>query len=186
MRQVFNYFTVLLILSADFPLNAGDANFSSSARAKTLSLNGMYFAGTDGLQSVLGNPSMLSILNSKGIELYIINRIGEQKFENMQNDLYQSFRDDDFSFGGGIFWSFSPSFSAALSYQRAFDYRTNWPFVNLFTTNSTSSLHAFDFFNELTADAASASFAYKFDKITIGALCSFLLCRTAYLISQIK
>lgn len=173
MRQVFNYFTILLILFADFNLNAGDANFSTSARAKTLSLNGMYFAGTDGLQSVLGNPSMFSILNSKGIELYIINRIGEQEYENMQNDLYQSFRDDDFSFGGGIFWSFSPSFSAALSYQRAFDYRTNWPFVYLFTTNSISSLYAFDFFNELTADAASASFAYKLDKITIGVSAHF-------------
>lgn len=169
MKLIFITLPIVFIFFFNHCLVAGDANFTSSARAKTLSLNGMYFAGADGLQSMLGNPSMLSLLNSKGFELYIIDHMGQYEFENMHNNLFESFRDDDFSLGGGIFWSFSPFFSAAISFQRAFDYRISWPFANLFVNGSSSSLLAFDFFNEITADAASAAFAYKFDNISVGA-----------------
>ncbi|MDO8550763.1 MAG: outer membrane protein transport protein [Ignavibacteria bacterium] len=169
--------TSILIFLLIFLLNtfiiAGDANFNSASRAKTLSLNGLYFAGADGLQPVLGNPSTLSLLNSRGIEFFIIDHIGQHKFENLQNNLFQSFQDDDFSFGGGAYWSFSHSFTAALSYQRAIDYKVSWPFTNLFSNDSSSSLLAFDFYNQITIDAASASFAFKFDQVSVGGSANF-------------
>jgi long-subunit fatty acid transport protein len=170
MMMKFNrsFLTILLVFLVNSFLAAGDASFSSASRAKTLSLNGMYFAGADGLQPVLGNPSSLSLLNSRGVEFYIVDHIGQQEFENLQNDLFQSFYDDDFSFGGGVFWSFSPVFTAALSYQRAVDYKVNWPFANLFSNDSLSSLIAFDFLNEITVDAASASFSYNFGQLSVG------------------
>ena len=171
MKQ--NILTFLYVFLLNFCLIAGDAGFSSTTKAKTLSLNGMYFAGADGLQPILGNPSGLALLNSRGIEINIIDHIGQQKFENLQNDLFQSFQEDNFSFGGGIFWTFSSSFTAAISLQRAIDYKINWPYANLFSTDSTSSLILFDFFNEISVDAASASFALNFDKLSVGASVNF-------------
>lgn len=173
INLIYKFLITSLILLLNFNLIAGDANFSTSARAKTLSLNGMYFAGSDGLQPVLGNPASLSLLKTGGLELNIIDNIGQQEYENLQNVLFQSFQEDDFNFGGGIFWSFSPAFTAALSYQRAVDYHINWPFANLFIGDSTSSLLAFDFFNEITVDAASASFAFGFERFSIGASANF-------------
>ncbi len=170
-------FTSILIFLQIFLLStvifAGETNFTMASRAKTLSLNGLYFAGTDGLQSILGNPSMLSQLSSKGIELFIVDHIGQHEYENLQGDLFKSFQDDDFSFGGGIFWALSPAFTAALSYQRAIDYKVNWPFANLFSTDSSSSLLAFDFYNQITVDAASASFASSINQFSIGASANF-------------
>ena len=170
-------YTTILIFLQILLLNTfiipGDPNFSAASRAKTLSLNGLYFAGTDGLQSVLGNPSMLSLLHSKGIEFFINDHSGQQEFENLQNDLFKSFQVDDFSFGGGIFWALSPILTAALSYQRAIDYKVSWPFANLFSNDSSSSLLAFDFYNQITIDAASASFAFKFDQVSVGGSANF-------------
>lgn len=170
------YYKILILLYTLFLnciLIAGDANFSSVTRAKTLSLNGMFFAGADGLQPVLGNPSMLSLLNSRGIEVYVVDYIGQYEFENTHNKVSRSFLDDDFSFGGGVFWNFSPSFTAALSIQRAADYNVNWPFANFFNADSLSSLLTFNFFNELSIDAASMSFAYSFDNVSLGASANF-------------
>jgi long-subunit fatty acid transport protein len=168
MKQNKTVYTIFLMLSINFSLFAGDVNFSTASRAKTLSLNGLYFTGSDGLQSVLGNPSTINFQNSKGLEFFIVDNVGQQEFENFNNNHFKSFQDDDFSFGGGIFWSLSPSFTAALSYQRGVDYKINWPYVNLFIGDSSTSLLTFDFFNQLTIDAASASFAAAFGKLSVG------------------
>lgn len=168
---MIKYFTVILVILLSFSntLTAGDAGFNVASRAKTLSLNGLYFAGTDGLQAVLTNPSMLSLLKSGGVEFFAADRIAQFELESTRNGLFKSFDDNDFSFGGGIYWMFSQSFSAALSYQRAVDYKTNWPFSNLFRNDSLSALLVFDFHNQITIDAASASLAINIDKFSIGA-----------------
>lgn len=169
MKQFNHPIIILLILLFNFSLIAGDANFSTVSRAKTLSLNGLYFAGNDGFQCVLGNPSMLSFLNSNGLEVYVTDNTGRQEFENQEGDVYKSFSNNDFSLGGGLYWTFSESFAAALSYQRAFDFNVDWPYAKFFSNDSTSSLLAFDFFNKITIDAASVSFAFKFDQLSVGA-----------------
>ena len=168
MKSIGKLLIIFLVI-VNYSVIAGDTNFSTISRAKTLSLNGLYFAGTDGLQSVLGNPAMLSHLNSKQLEFFVTDNIGQYKYENLKNNLFESYQDDDFSFGGGIFWSFSPSLTAALSYQRAIDYKISWPFVNLFKTDSASSLLAFDYYNQITIDAASASVAIGFNNFSVGA-----------------
>jgi len=169
MKTKYFILIPLFILSLNINLIAGDPGFSSSARAKTVALNGMYFTGMDGLQPVLGNPSVLALLNSGGVEMYIANHIGQHEFKNTRNEMYKSFNDDDYSFGGGIFWSFSPLFTAALSYQRATDYHVNWPYTNLFSLDSISALIAFDFFNEITIDAATVSTGIGFENFSFGA-----------------
>ncbi len=170
--KAYLYFLIAFI-TFNISLVAGDANFTASSKAKTLALNGMYFAGVDGLQSVLGNPSGLAYLNSRAIEINLNDYIGQYEFENLLSEPFQSYNDDDFSFGGGIYWSISPSFTAALSYQRAIDYHINWPYANFFSLDSVSSLLAFDFYNEISVDAASASFAMMFDNISVGATANF-------------
>jgi len=165
------YFTILIIyLTVISCINsfAGDTNLSAVTKAKTLSLNGLYFAGTDGIQSVLGNPSMLSYLNSGGIEVFVFDQFGQHKFENLQDEIYKSLNNDEFNFGGGIYWTFSQSFTAALSYQRSLDYKIDWPFLKFFSNDSTSSILGFIYSNELTIDAASASFAFKLNNFSVG------------------
>ncbi|MEO8399949.1 MAG: hypothetical protein ABI550_09080, partial [Ignavibacteriaceae bacterium] len=88
-----NNFLAVFILAAIFicPSFAGDTNFNSIFGTRTFSLNGLYFAGVDGLSNVLSNPAGLSFLNKKGIELSVSDQISSHQFESSVEGNYKSY-----------------------------------------------------------------------------------------------
>ena len=156
----------ILIVSSD--LFAGGADLNVVPAAKTLSLDGLYFAGSDGLNSILGNPAGLIKMSDKYLELSIADLIGQQKFEGDIRGLHKSYKEDHFALSGGFAWAFSPDFILGISYQRAINYNVDWPFLAYQFTDSTTSISSLDLYNRFKVNAASLSGALRFDQLTIG------------------
>src|SRR5574338_4786 len=68
---------LFLTLAAAGNLFAGGSEFNTITDAKTLSLNGLYFAGESGMNSILGNPAGLILLNNKYLEFSVADKIGQ-------------------------------------------------------------------------------------------------------------
>ncbi len=168
MRAIKILVSILVLSLFTGNTYAGGAELNNIPGAKSLSLDGLYFAGNDGLNSMLGNPAGLIKISNKYLELSIVDMIGQQKFEGETKGLHKSYEDDHFALGGGLAWSFSPDFIVGLSYGRAFNYNVDWPFLALQQTDSTSSISAFDLYNRIKINAASLSGALGFERFTVG------------------
>lgn len=141
-----------------FPLNS----------AKTLSLNGLYFAGSDGVVNAIINPASLIFVEGHGIELSINDRLSENQFNRYNNTLFRSFRNDEYIINGGAYFSITKNIKVGASYQPSVKYNVEWPYANFFSKDSSSSLLVFDFFNRLTIEAFAPSVAFGFGNFTIG------------------
>ncbi len=167
MKSKFTYIFLIAVIFTSFSF-AGGTDRNPYSSSKTTALNGLYFAGADGIIKSISNPAGLIYLNENGFELSIIDRLTQSKFKNQSNGLYNSFRDDEFIFNAGIILSLSENFKTALSYQRVLNYNVSWPYANYFVQDSLAAFLVFDFFNQLNIDAITASFAYRFGNISIG------------------
>jgi long-chain fatty acid transport protein len=163
---------LILLLFTASNLLAGGPEFNVLPRAKTLSLGGFYFAGADGLNSILTNPSGLVLMNKNYLELSINDMVGQQQFDGNTKGLHKSYEEDLFSINGGAAWSFTPDLVLALSYQRAVNFEVDWPFVAVQRTDSTMEISASNLFNRIKINAASLSGALRFNNISVGVTAS--------------
>ncbi|MHB8579239.1 MAG: OmpP1/FadL family transporter [Ignavibacteriaceae bacterium] len=159
-------FIVLTMIPAKI-IFAGGNDYLPLFGSRSLALNGLYFAGSDGLNCTLSNPAGLGYLNGKEFELTVIDRLGQQQFNSPDLGLYNSLRDDNLSVGGGFYWNFSSFLTAAVSYSRIIDYSVNWPFAMLGSDKAT--ILTFDMYNKIHIDAIAPSIAFKFENLSIGA-----------------
>jgi len=136
--------------------------------SKTVSLNSLYFAGSDGIVKSFSNPAGLIYLDESSLEFSINDRLAQSEFDNPSRGLFKSFREDEFNFNGGLNWSISDRLNAALLYLHAIDYKVSWPYANLFREDSLSALLAFDFYNTINVEVFSTAFAYRMDNIILG------------------
>ena len=161
-------FVLILFLTTGCSLYAGSPDLNVIPKAKALSLNGLYFAGNDGMNSVLSNPAALILQNSGYLEMSISDLIGQQEFKGDVQGLHKSFEEDHFTINGGFGWAFSPDLMMGISYQRAINYNVNWPFIAIQNSDSSSSIAAFDFYNRIIVNAASLTGAVRFGEISLG------------------
>lgn len=159
---------VVFILGSYMQLSAGGTDYIPVFGARPLALNGLYIAGNSGLTASFFNPASLSLLNGKGIELTAIDRLEQQVFDSRTNGLYNSFRDNNSSFGGGLYWQLNENITAALTYGQIIDYEVNWPYAMVRRADSLSALLAFDMNNITKVDAISPSIAVNLGSITLG------------------
>ena len=168
MKKIF-----ILILSVLFPVVnstlAGDATLRSISRAHSVSLNGLYIAGIDGMNNSFNNVAGLVYNNSMLLEFSVTDLIGQPELDNPTNGLYRSFQEDDAALSIGFIYPFSDGFVISVSYQRAYDYNVNWPFAVVTSTDSFSVFQAFDNFNRINIDAIIPSLALRFGDFSIGA-----------------
>jgi opacity protein-like surface antigen len=147
---------------------AGGLNLKPAMGTRTLSLDGLYFAGVDGVASTIVNPAGLGFLTGKQINLSVIDRIGQEKFDNSIKGPFLSFNDDIYSFGGGIYLNFSEGFTGAVSYGRIVDYEVDWPYALFRKSDTLSAVHAFDMFNRIYVDAITPALSIKLGNIFLG------------------
>jgi hypothetical protein len=158
MKKIF---TVTLFLFFSLFCLAGGTETIHLSGSKTLSLNGLYFAGSDGIVKSLNNPAGFLDYEGSGLQLTVLNRLAQNRFESGHRGLFKSFRNDEILFGGGIFFALSDNIKFAAAYQPDFNYNIEWPFANNFSTDTISSLLVFDFYNRIISDAISISAALK-------------------------
>jgi long-chain fatty acid transport protein len=169
MKKIFTIVISVLLLGANSFLNAGDVSLRSMSQARTSSLNGLYIAGVDEMNNTFSNVAGLTYLNSRFVELSLVDLIGQSELDNPTNGLYRSFQQDNVALSAGIFYPLSEKIIIALSYQRAYDYNVNWPFAVLTSTDSSSVLQTFDLLNNINVDAILPSVAFRVGSLSIGA-----------------
>lgn len=166
-----NRILILLITAVTLlngPLSAGGTNYYSLYGARTLALNGLYIAGIDGLNSTFSNPASLSYLTGSGLRLTVADLLEQQEFNSTRNGLFNSYRNDNFNLGGGLYWNFAPGMTAAVAYQPFVNYEVDWPYTVFSTRDSNAVILAFDMTNRLNVSAISPSFGISFGTISLG------------------
>lgn len=143
-----------------------EAGLTSGSR--TLARDGLFFAGTDGMATAFANPAGIVYLAGRAVELAIVDQREQFEYESSTQGLFRSYRDDNFSFAGGAYWTVLQRVTAALTYHRPLDYQVNWPFALAFTKDVSTSLAAFSMFNRIQIEAISPSLGIRFDKVAIG------------------
>ncbi|MCZ7602134.1 MAG: outer membrane protein transport protein [Melioribacteraceae bacterium] len=169
----FKIFITLLFLIGT-TITAGIPSFFPVSSSKSMSLNGIYAAGSDGISSLSTNPAGLSQLNGRAIEFSVFGRLGQQDYVNTNETLFRSFRDDDIGFNIGAFWKITDDVTVAVDYNNAVQYRVNWPFAKFFQGDSNSAVLAFDHFNDFSITSINPSAAVSFGNISVGASVNIL------------
>jgi|WetSurMetagenome_2_1015567.scaffolds.fasta_scaffold30179_1 long-subunit fatty acid transport protein len=164
-----NLLLLIFVFGFQNSLIAGDPDFRSVSRARTLSLNGMYIAGCDGTNNLFNNAAALSYVDSKEIEFSLVDRIGQSQLNNPSNGLYKSYQVDEVPLSAGIIYPILDNLVVSVSYQRIYDYSIQWPYAMLTSTDSSSYLQTFDLDNSISVDAILPGIAYRFGEISIGA-----------------
>src|SRR5690606_9500245 len=168
MKLKYTGYTFIIFILINAQVFCGGTEFNSITGAKTISLNNLFIAGSDGLTSVYKNPAGLSFISSPMIDLSIVDQMGQQKFIN-NNSVRRSFRYDDFTIGGGLALKLGNNFTAAVAYLPVTDYRTEWPFLSLRSNDSLSSILGFNVFNRIRINSITPAVSILFDNISIGA-----------------
>jgi hypothetical protein len=138
MRSKSAYFLAIIlgvVLLAEVAFSQG---IGLTTGGPTLARNGLYIAGTDGLTAAMMNPAGVVYLNGRALELSIFDRLEQHDYDSPTQGLFRSYREDNFSFGGGAYWVFSPNLASAITYYQPLDYQVNWPFAMAFTRNQHS------------------------------------------------
>lgn len=161
-------FILILTCTCYGNIYAGGTEFKPFTSSKTVSLNGLYFAGSDGIVKSFSNPAGLTYLNESGIEFSLLDCLAQNSFDNSERKLFNSLKEDEFSFSGGFIWSVSEELKAALTYQQVVGYKVSWPYANYYRQDSLNALLVFDFYNDLAVNAITASLSYRFDNFSIG------------------
>jgi long-subunit fatty acid transport protein len=164
----YNLLSIIFFLSVTVSCFAGGSEIFPLNGAKTLSLNGLYFAGSDGVVNSVTNPASLIFVENYGIEFSINDRLSENQFNRYNNTLFRSFRNDEYIINGGVYFSITKNIKVGVSYQPSIKYNVEWPYANFFSKDSLSSLLVFDFFNRLTIEAFAPSAAFRFGNFTVG------------------
>lgn len=167
----FNRILIVLIAGVVLlsgSLKAGGTNYNSLYGARTLALNGLYIAGIDGLNSTFSNPASLSYLTGSSIRLTVADLLEQQEFNSTRNGLFNSYRNDNFNIGGGIYWNFAPGITAAVAYQPFVNYEVDWPYTVFSTRDSNAVILAFDLTNRQKVDAISPSVGVSFGTVSLG------------------
>lgn len=159
---------VLLLIFISSYLFAGGSDYNSIFGARTTALNGMYFAGNSGLNAIVTNPAALIELNGRGAEISVVDRMLQYEFDSDTRGFYKSFRDDNFSLGGGLYWKLADNFIVAAAYHPVIDYRVDWPFITQRQSDSVSVILAFSMLNRLEINSISPSAAFNLGGLTIG------------------
>jgi long-chain fatty acid transport protein len=169
MKKIFTIVILIFLFGVNSSLNAGDVSLRSISQARTSSLNGLFIAGVDEMNNAFSNVAGLTYLNSRFVEMSLVDLIGQSELDNPTNGLFRSFQQDNVALSAGIFYPLSEKVVIALSYQRAYDYNVDWPFAVLTSTDSSSVLQTFNLLNNINVDAILPSVAFRLGNLSVGA-----------------
>lgn len=147
-------------------LFAGGTGFYPLFSGRTIGLNGLYFAGYDGVNSL--NPAALSSLKGMGLTISGADLLDEKEFNGTKEGLFKSYRNDNISLAAGFYWNLQPGFTAAITYQPTINYEVDWPYTIFRMQDSNAVILAFDMTNRIKASAISPTVSYSLGSLSLG------------------
>ncbi len=149
-------------------LFAGGDNKISYFGAKPVALNGLYFAGVDGVSNLYHNPAGLSFLKTNSFEASYYMHSEQNTFNGDVRGLYKTITKSEGSYNLGITWSLISGLTFGLGYKDNVDYQIDWPYVLINRTGSVSSVNAFDLNQLQRSQTLSPGFSYRYGPISAG------------------
>jgi long-subunit fatty acid transport protein len=159
--------SVLLIFISQISF-AGGLDQNTSVGARTISLNGLYFAGSPGLSSIASNPAGLNFLTGQAIELSILDQVVQYNFENTLLGTYKSYNSENYFIGGGFYWNLNENLTIGVAYFPIIDYRADWPFVMIRSTDTSSAILPFNMMNTVEINSISPTISFHFGELCFG------------------
>lgn len=166
--KLYKYlFGLTYLISLQF-VHGGGADFLALKNSKTLGLNGIYLAGTDGVLGSRFNPATLSNLTGYGFELTALDKLGDQSINSATGDKFTSFRNDDFNILIGAHAKIFNDLSIGLTYSPELRFDVNWPYARVNTDGSSSIITAHDLQSVITINSISPIISYNVGSLSIG------------------
>ena len=159
--------SILLIFLSQISF-AGGLDENTAIGARTFSLNGLYFAGSPGLSSISSNPAGLIFLTGHAIELSILDKVEQNNFKNTLLGTYKSFNPENYCIGGGFYWNLSENLTIGAAYFPIIDYRADWPFVIIRSTDTSSAVLPFNMMNTVEVNSISPTISFRLGELYIG------------------
>lgn len=147
-------------------LRAGGTDTYPLFSARTIGLNGLYFAGSDGVNSL--NPAAFAGLTGMGLTISGADLLDQQEFQGTKEGLFRAYKNDNIALSAGFYWNLMPGFTAALTYQPYVNYEVDWPFTIFRQQDSNAVILAFDMTNRIQANAISPSVAFNIGGLALG------------------
>ncbi|HEX2866394.1 MAG TPA: outer membrane protein transport protein [Ignavibacteriales bacterium] len=147
-------------------LRAGGSDTYPLFSARTIGLNGLYFAGSDGVNSL--NPAAFAGLTGMGLTVSGADLLNQQEFDGSREGLFRAYKNDNIGLAAGFFWNIRPGFTAAVTYQPYINYEVDWPFTIFRQQDSNAVILAFDMTNRIQANAISPSVAFSLGNLSLG------------------
>lgn len=166
MKFIKILIAVAVIITMPGLLRAGGTDPYPLFSARTIGLNGLYFAGIDGVNSL--NPAAFASLSGMGLTISGADLLNQQEFQGAKEGLFRAYNNDNIALAAGFFWNIRPGLTAAVTYQPYINYEVDWPFTIFRMQDSNAVILAFDMTNRITANAISPSVSFSLGGVALG------------------
>lgn len=164
-KIVFSW--LIIILLTQYALAEG-TNKKSYFGARSVALNGLYFAGIDGINNINSNPAGLSYNIGHAFEASYYFRSEQNTFDSDLNGIYKSINKDFGCYNLGIYWSLLDGLTVGLGYQQNYDYEINWPYVLIIRKGTVANVEASDLFSREKNRTITPAVSYKYGSLSAG------------------
>lgn len=161
-------FSGLLIIFLAQTVLAQGTNKKSYFGARSTALNGLYFAGIDGINNIYINPAGLAYNRSYGFEASYYFRSEQNTFNGDLNGIYKSINKDFGSYNFGVYWSMLDGLTFGLVYEQNYDFEINWPYVLIIRKGMVANVEASDLYSRAKNNTITPAIAYKIGSLSAG------------------
>ncbi|MBN1302041.1 MAG: outer membrane protein transport protein [Melioribacteraceae bacterium] len=149
-------------------LIAGGTNRTPVFGARAMSLNGLYFAGVDGISNIFLNPAGLSLQGGNLFEFSYHFRSEQNQFDGDVRGLYNSLREEDGNYGIGFSLPLSDDLTVGIAYKDVFNYKVDWPYVLIIQSGQISNATATDLSKKEFRKIISPAISYRIGDFAAG------------------
>lgn len=160
-------FLILLGLSPRLIL-AGGTNRSPIFGARAMGLNGLYYAGSDGISNIYLNPAGLAYKYGMSFEATAFFKSEQNSFNGDVRGVYNSIEEDDENFGLGFYWSIFENMTVGIAYESIFDFKVNWPYTLIVKSGEISNVSTTDMMYQEKFKIISPAISYKMGDLALG------------------
>ena len=161
-------FSGLLIILLTQSVLAQGTNKKSYFGARSTALNGLYFAGIDGINNIYSNPAGLSYNRGHAFEGSYYIRSEQNTFNGDLRSSYKSINKDFGCYNLGIYWSVLDDLTVGLGYEQNYNYEINWPYVLIIRKGTVANVEASDLYSREKNSTITPAVSYKIGSFSAG------------------
>lgn len=183
LSKIFMFLLTMIVVLPSLVF-AGGTNRSPIYGARVLALDGLYFAGSDGLSNIYLNPAGLAGIKKNFVEVTGFFKSEQNSFKGDVRGVYNSIREEDGNFGVGFNWSIFKNMTVGLAYEDFIDYKVNWPYTLITKIGGSSDVTTTDMSYKEIIKSISPAISYKVGSFSFGASAHILNIRVESAFAQ--